>query len=106
MKCIVSANNKGGVSKTTITPSPVDIGQPIQYDIVLRNNGTATTPKLRLVDTLPTGFEWINTGAQLPVASIDGGSAATLSGALTVVNALGFTVSCKVRVLSQPFAAG
>ena len=76
------------VSKTTVTPSPVDIGQPIQYDIVLRNNGTATTPKLRLVDTLPTGFEWINTGAQLPVASVNGGSAATLSGALTVVNAV------------------
>jgi uncharacterized repeat protein (TIGR01451 family) len=76
------------VSKTTVTPSPVDIGQPVQYDIVLRNNGTATTPKLRLVDTLPTGFEWINTGAQLPVASVNGGSAATLSGALTAVNSV------------------
>ena len=74
------------VSKTTVTPSPVDIGQPVQYDIVLRNNGTATTPKLRLVDTLPTGFEWVNTGAQLPVAVVNAGSAATLSGALTVVN--------------------
>ncbi|MFZ6748491.1 SdrD B-like domain-containing protein [Undibacterium sp. Ren11W] len=76
------------VSKTTVTASPVDIAQPVEYAIVLRNNGTATTPKMRLVDTLPTGFEWINSGAQLPVASVTTGSAATLSGALVVANAV------------------
>ncbi len=74
------------VSKTTVTASPADIAQPIEYDLVLRNNGTATTPKMRLVDTLPTGFEWINSGAQLPVTSVTAGSSATLSGALVVSN--------------------
>lgn len=74
------------VSKTTVTATPVDIAQPVEYSIVLRNNGTATTPKMRLVDTLPTGFEWINTGAQVPVVSVTAGSASTLSGALVVSN--------------------
>lgn len=76
------------VSKTTVTPSPVDVAQPIEYAIVLRNNGTASTTKMRLSDTLPTGFEWINSGAFVPLASINGGSAATLSGALSVVGAV------------------
>lgn len=75
------------VSKTAVTPSPVDVAQPIEYDIVLRNNGTSETPKMRLVDTLPTGFEWINTGVQAPKVAVNGGSAATLTavgGNLTV----------------------
>lgn len=75
------------VSKTAVTLSPVDIAQPIEYDIVLRNNGTSATPKMRLVDTLPTGFEWINSGAQAPRVLVSGGSAATLTavgGALNV----------------------
>ncbi len=76
------------VSKTTVTASPVDLAQPVEYAIVLRNNGTATTAKMRLVDTLPTGFEWLNSGAQLPVASVTAGSAATLSGALVLANAV------------------
>ena len=69
------------VSKTAVTPSPLDVAQPIQYDIVLRNNGTATTPKMRLVDTLPTGFEWIHSGIQAPKVVATGGSAATLTAA-------------------------
>lgn len=72
------------ISKTTITPAPADINQPIQFNIVMRNNGPSTAVKMRLRDTLPTGLEWVNTGAYLPVASVNGGSAATLSGALTV----------------------
>jgi uncharacterized repeat protein (TIGR01451 family) len=72
------------ISKTAVTPSPVDIAQPIEYDIKLRNNGAAPTTKMRLRDTLPTGFEWLNSGAYLPVVSVDSGSAATLGGALVI----------------------
>ncbi len=72
------------ISKTTITPSPADINQPIQFNIVMRNNGPSTAVKMRLRDMLPTGLEWVNAGAYLPVASVNGGSAATLSGALSV----------------------
>lgn len=72
------------VSKATVTASPADINQPIRYNIVMRNNGSSAAVKLRLKDTLPTGFEWINTGANAPVVTVDGGSAATLAGALAV----------------------
>lgn len=48
------------VSKTTVTPSPVGINQPIQYAIVIRNNGNGATTKMRLVDVLPANFEWVN----------------------------------------------
>jgi|GEM_PF-1205935 len=67
------------VSKTAVTPSPADIAQPIEYAIVLRNNGSAGTPQMRLTDTLPTGFEWVHGDGQAPAVSVDSGSAATLS---------------------------
>ena len=70
------------VSKTTVTPSPVDVAQPVEYSIVLRNNGAATVEKMRLVDLLPSGFEWLSGGAHLPVATAVGG--ASLSAPLTV----------------------
>ncbi|GGI18034.1 hypothetical protein GCM10008066_11970 [Oxalicibacterium faecigallinarum] len=69
------------VSKTAVTPSPVDIAQPVEYDIVLRNNGNSSTTKMRLVDTLPTGFEWISSGAYAPRVAVNGGSAATVTAA-------------------------
>ncbi len=73
------------VTKTTETPSPASINQPVQYNLVLRNNGTSTAFKMRLQDTLPTGIEWI--GLNAPLVTVDGGSAATLTavnGFLTV----------------------
>ncbi|MGS1079241.1 SdrD B-like domain-containing protein [Pseudoxanthomonas beigongshangi] len=70
------------VSKTTVTPSPVDVAQPVEYSIVLRNNGAATVEKMRLVDLLPSGFEWLSGGAQAPMATA--GGTATLSGPLAV----------------------
>lgn len=74
------------VSKATVTPSPVDVGQPVRYDIVLANNGPATVTKLRLVDTLPGGFEWLASGAQLPTASAAGAS--TLNATLSVAGSV------------------
>jgi len=73
------------VSKTAVTPLPADIAQPIEYAIVLRNNGSAGTPQMRLTDTLPTGFEWVHGDGQAPAVSVNGGSAATLSAASGVL---------------------
>lgn len=70
------------VSKATITSGPVDVGQPVQYRVTLTNEGSATVPKMRLVDQLPSAFEWMSTGTQLPVATATNG--ASLSGPLTV----------------------
>lgn len=72
------------VSKTA-TVSPVDVGQPVPWQIVLRNNGISTSTQMRLVDTLPAGFEWVGTTAP-GVGNPTGG--ATLSaggGNLTVL---------------------
>ncbi|MCS6948583.1 MAG: SpaA isopeptide-forming pilin-related protein, partial [Steroidobacteraceae bacterium] len=44
------------VSKTTLTASPVNINQPVSYQIVVRNNGPSLTTGMRLVDALPPGF--------------------------------------------------
>lgn len=70
------------VIKTTQTAGPVNVGQPVEYRVVLTNNGTATVEKMRLVDQLPSAFEWMTTGAQQPTATPAGG--ATLSGVLAV----------------------
>lgn len=75
------------VSKTTVTPSPVDISQPVEYAIVLRNKGTGATTKMRLRDTLPSGFEWLNTGAHQPVVSASGAATLTAGGGLLGVSA-------------------
>ncbi|MDO5609257.1 MAG: SdrD B-like domain-containing protein, partial [Pseudomonadota bacterium] len=70
------------VSKTTATPSPVGVGQRIRYDMVLRNNGPGQVDKMRLVDTLPTGLDWLYTGISVPVAVAAGN--ASLSAPLSV----------------------
>ena len=76
------------LSKTTFTPSPADINQPIRFDIVMRNNGPSVAVKMRMRDTLPTGLEWVSGGGNVPVATVNGGSTATLGGALTVSGAV------------------
>ena len=50
--------------------------------MVLTNNGPATVEKMRLVDVLPSAFEWVFTGAQAPSATASAG--ASLAGALAV----------------------
>ncbi|MFZ6648795.1 SdrD B-like domain-containing protein [Undibacterium sp. TJN25] len=47
------------VSKTRITASPVDINQPVQYQIVVRNNGGSSTTGMRVKDFLPPNFEFL-----------------------------------------------
>ncbi|WP_394781228.1 SdrD B-like domain-containing protein [Undibacterium sp.] len=47
------------VSKTRVTPSPVDINQPVQYQIVVRNNGGSNTTGMRVKDFLPPNFEFM-----------------------------------------------
>ncbi|MGV8960174.1 MAG: SdrD B-like domain-containing protein [Stenotrophomonas sp.] len=74
------------VSKTA-TVAQVDIGQVVPYAIVLRNNGASTTKQMRLVDTLPAGFEWLSATAP-SVASPTGGATLTApAGTLTVLAA-------------------
>lgn len=63
------------VSKTRVTPSPASINEPIEYAIVIRNNGISPINQVRVTDTLPTGFEL--TGV-LPTATAAG--AASVSG--------------------------
>lgn len=73
------------VSKTTVTPGPADIGQPVQYDIVVRNAVGSTVEKMRVTDTLPKGFEWVNDANHALNVKVDSGSAATLSGTVRAV---------------------
>lgn len=65
------------VSKTTVTGGSVNIGQPIEYRIVVVNNAGSTVEKMRVVDTLPKGFEWLLDGTRVVPGT---GSGATLSG--------------------------
>lgn len=65
------------VSKTTVTGGSVNIGQPIEYRIVVVNNAGSTVEKMRVVDTLPKGFEWVLDNTRVVPGA---GSGATLSG--------------------------
>jgi uncharacterized repeat protein (TIGR01451 family) len=59
-----------GVSKRTITSGQVDVGQPVQYGIIVDNKGANATNRIRLVDILPAGFEWLNGTTHQPTASV------------------------------------
>ena len=71
------------VSKTATLPL-VDIGQAVPYAIVLRNNGISSSIQMRLVDTLPAGFEWV--GAAAPsLGNPTGGATVTAAGGVLTV---------------------
>ncbi len=73
-----------GVTKTTVldpSKTAVDIGEPVQYQIVVDNSGVNATNKIRIVDRLPTGFEWLTSGVHAPKAVAGSGASV---GALTV----------------------
>ncbi len=49
------------VSKTLVSATPINISEPVIYDIVFRNNGGSDTTQVRITDTLPTGFSITST---------------------------------------------
>lgn len=71
------------VSKTAMV-SPVDVGQAVPWQIVLRNNGISTSTQMRVVDTLPAGFEWIATTAPSVGTATGGATLAAAGGNLVV----------------------
>jgi len=71
------------VSKTAMV-SPVDVGQAVPWQIVLRNNGISTSTQMRVVDTLPAGFEWIATTAPGVGTATGGATLAAAGGNLAV----------------------
>ena len=81
---LVTPKSDLGVTKTTVLDparTAVDIGEPVQYQIVVDNGGINATNKIRIVDRLPTGFEWLTSGVHAPKAVAGGGASV---GTLTV----------------------
>lgn len=50
------------VSKTRITQAPIQINQPVEYRVVVRNKGPSPTTQIRISDQLPTG--WTRVGGE------------------------------------------
>ncbi|MGA0606548.1 SdrD B-like domain-containing protein [Phenylobacterium sp. VNQ135] len=74
------------VSKTLVTAEPANVNQPLQYDVVIRNNGPSDTTQVRLTDTLPSGFQ-VMTPAPVVTGVTGGLTVGTISctGTTTVV---------------------
>ncbi len=70
------------LSKSTITASPVSVAQPVEFRLTMGNRGGDTPSRIRVVDTLPAGFEWlsgvVNGVDYTPVVAVAG--AAQVSG--------------------------
>ncbi|MFA7606440.1 MAG: SdrD B-like domain-containing protein [Rhodocyclaceae bacterium] len=70
------------LSKSTITASPVSVAQPVEFRLTMGNKGSDTPSRIRVVDTLPAGFEWlsgvVNGVDYTPVVAVAG--AAQVSG--------------------------
>lgn len=80
------------LSKTRVSPAPpnpINIAEPVVYDIVFRNNGTSATTQVRLTDTLPGGFERTATAVTFTpsgTATISGSTCSTGTSVLCVVD--------------------
>jgi len=67
---IVYACTDWSIVKTTVTPGPVSVNQPVEYRLVLRNLDCSTTPRLRVQDLLPENFELVTSGANAPSVTL------------------------------------
>lgn len=62
------------VEKTRVTPAPIQINQPVEYRIVVRNNGPSPTSQIRVSDQLPAGWERVNVAGQWEDAVVAAGT--------------------------------
>jgi len=58
------------LTKTTVTASPVSIGQAVEYVLQVRNLGPSPTQQIRVSDLLPPDFELVTSGAQAPSVTL------------------------------------
>jgi large repetitive protein len=86
------------LSKTLLTASPSDIGQPLTYAIKFRNNGPSPIVQVKILDQLPTGFRFVSA-----TAVSDSGSAATIAGSPSCTS--GATPTCTINGSFPPGAA-
>jgi len=90
------------VSKTLVTPSPVNINQPTEFTIVIRNNGPSPTNRARIVDVLPAGFTRV--GIVTAPAGEWGGTATVTSLICNDSGTTTVTVTCDLQGNLQPGA--
>lgn len=96
------------LSKTRVSPAPpnpINIAEPVVYDIVFRNNGTSATTQVRLTDTLPGGFERTATAVTFTptgTATVSGSSCSTGASVLCIVDgffpANGDTITMRIEI--------
>jgi uncharacterized repeat protein (TIGR01451 family) len=106
------------LSKLTVTPSPVAIGQAVEYQLTARNLGPSPTQQMRISDLLPPDFELITSGPQAPSVTIGStvtappssatGATLTCLPAPATLTATGQqqTVSCVINATPGPLGAG
>ena len=73
------------VSKTPVTPSPAGINEPIEYAIVVRNNGVSPITQVRVTDTLPAGLELTGAAPTATPAGAASVSSIACTGTTTVL---------------------
>ncbi|MEL6860019.1 MAG: SdrD B-like domain-containing protein, partial [Pseudomonadota bacterium] len=99
------------VSKTRVSPAPpnpINISEPVTYDIVFRNNGPSATTQVRVTDTLPSGFERTASAVTFTPsgsATVSGSSCSAGPAVLCVVDGLfpstGDTVTMRIEVVAS-----
>jgi uncharacterized repeat protein (TIGR01451 family) len=73
------------VSKTRVTASPASVNQPIDYDIVVRNNGVSPIAQVRVTDALPSGFTLAGTPSVLSTEGAASVNGLSCTGTQTIV---------------------
>lgn len=96
---VIPATDLEVVSKTRVTPSPVQINQPVEYRIVVRNNGVSPTTQVRVSDQLPWGWTRVNVAGQYEESF-------TVAGAASVSNMTCSGANKITCVLDGDFPAG
>ncbi len=68
------------ISKTLVSPDPIDLNAGADYEITFRNRGPSPTMRVRLIDTLPAGWTFVSA---TPVGVSTAGAASVTSNVCT-----------------------
>ncbi len=97
-----------GITKATVTPSPVVANQPIQYRLTVRNDGPSPISQIRVADVLPAGLEYITSTVALSAYVTGSGTTGvtpvcTPTPAAITATGQSQTLNCVLDAVGGPF---
>jgi uncharacterized repeat protein (TIGR01451 family) len=88
------------IAKARVTAGPVNVNQPVEYAVTVRNNGGNATTQIRFADVLPADFEWVTGGTFTPTASAGAFAGLSVSNLACTASPAAITVAGQRQTLN------